>query len=276
MSHQKKGKAVYILFSLLLFLFLASYLLGRFGLFKQERLPLTSKKIAVIYVEGVLTDSRSVLQELEQYKSRKDVKALVFRIESPGGAVGSAQEIYEEIKKLSAKKTILASLGNVAASGGYYIACAAEEIVANPGTITGSIGVISEYPNVQELMKKIGWKTEILKSGRYKDVGNPMRDMTEDEASLMQSLLDNIHSQFIRDVAQGRKKEIHEIEPWADGRVFTGEQAQEIGLVDRLGNLQEPLGNTIDEFGFCHVTSFLKLKACHCKDTWDPSVGRCH
>jgi protease-4 len=163
--------------------------------------------------------------------------------------VVAAQEIYAEIQKLKEDKIVLASMGNVAASGGYYVACAAEEIVANPGTLTGSIGVVSEYPNIEELMKKIGLKSKVMKSGRFKDLGNPMREMTEEEKALLQDLIDNIHRQFIRDVANGRGKTIEEIEPWADGRVFTGEQAKEIGLVDHLGNFQYALDRAAELAG---------------------------
>jgi protease-4 len=132
-------------------------------------------------------------------------------------------------------------MGNVAASGGYYVASATEEIVANPGTLTGSIGVISEYPNIEELMKKVGLRSEVMKGGRFKDLGNPTREMTEEERQLLQDIIDNIHNQFIRDVALGRGRTVEEIEPLADGRVFTGEQAKENGLVDRLGNFQDAL-----------------------------------
>jgi protease-4 len=174
---------------------------------------------------------------------------VVLRIDCPGGAVGAAQEVYGEIQKLRSEKTILASLGNLAASGGYYIASAAQEIIANPGTLTGSIGVISEYPNFQELMKKIGYRAEVLKSGRYKDVGNPLREMTKEEMQLMQGLIDNIHAQFIRDVAKGRHREIEEIRALADGRVFTGEQAKENGLIDRLGNFQDAVDRAAELAG---------------------------
>ena len=249
MSRSGKGKVFFLLVSLLVALFLASYLAGRMGLLKREGLPLSSKKIGVVYVQGILQESRGIIQELEKYKDRDDVKAVVFRIESPGGAVGTAQEIYEEVRKLSEKKTVLASLGNVAASGGYYVAAAAEEIVANPGTLTGSIGVISEYPNYQELMQKIGYRAEILKSGRYKDLGNPMREMNPEEITMVKQILENVHDQFIRDVARGRKKDVEEIRPLADGRLFTGEQAKDVGLVDRLGNLQDALDRAADLAG---------------------------
>ncbi len=249
MGNQGKAKTLFILLGLILSFLLVSFLAGRMGLFKEKALPLSGKKIAVVFINGVLQESRGIIQELEKYKDRDDVKAIVLRIESPGGAVGTAQEIYGEVRKLTESKTILASMGNVAASGGYYIAAAAEEIVANPGTLTGSIGVITEYPNYMELMKKIGLKSETLKSGKYKDLGSPMREMTSRETALLQDLLDNVHQQFIRDVAKGRNREIEEIKPLADGRLFTGEQAKEVGLVDRLGNLQDALDRAAELAG---------------------------
>jgi protease-4 len=242
-----KGIACFLLF--LMVLFVASYAAGRFGIFQGDGLGLAEPKIAVIPILGVLTDAQGVLEELERYKERADVKALVFRIDSPGGTVVAAQEIYSEIRKLRGKKKTLSSMGNVAASGGYYVASATEEILANPGTITGSIGVISEYANVQDLLKKIGFKSTVLKSGRFKDVGSPLREMTAEEGVYLQGLLENIHHQFIRDVAQGRQKTVEEIEPLSDGRVFTGEQAKEIGLVDRLGNFQDALDRAAELAG---------------------------
>jgi protease-4 len=242
-----KGIAFFLLF--LMVLFVASYAAGRFGIFQGDGLGLAEPKIAVIPILGVLTDAQGVLEELERYKERADVKAFVFRIDSPGGTVVAAQEIYSEIRKLRGKKKTLSSMGNVAASGGYYVASATEEILANPGTITGSIGVISEYANVQDLLKKIGFKSTVLKSGRFKDVGSPLREMTAEEGVYLQGLLENIHHQFIRDVAQGRQKTVEEIEPLSDGRVFTGEQAKEIGLVDRLGNFQDALDRAAELAG---------------------------
>lgn len=249
MPGQRIGKGVFLVVLILGLIFLVSYAVGRLSLFEGSRLSLSSKKIAVIPIEGVLSDSSDILRQFKQFKDKEDVKALVLRIESPGGTVVAAQEIYGEIKKLRGEKVVLASMGNVAASGGYYVACAAEEIVANPGTLTGSIGVISEYPNIEELMKKVGLKSEVLKSGRFKDLGNPTREMTSEEKALLQDLIDDIHRQFIRDVADGRGRPVEEIEPLADGRVFTGEQAKANGLVDRLGNFQDAIDRAAELAG---------------------------
>ena len=249
MPGQRSGKGLFVLVSILGLIFVISYAVGRWGLFEGRGISLSKDKIAVISIQGVLSNSRDTIQQFKQCEENEDVKALVLRIDSPGGTVVAAQEIYAEIRKLREHKVVLASMGNVAASGGYYVACAAEEIIANPGTLTGSIGVISEYPNVEQLMKKVGLKAEVLKSGRFKDLGNPTREMTEEEKKLLQGLIDNIHRQFIRDVALGRGKPVEEIEPLADGRVFTGEQAKEKGLVDRLGNLQDALDRAAELAG---------------------------
>ncbi len=241
MLGQARRNIIFILCTMLLLLFLASFLAGRMGLFQLSTRSLSSQKVAVLPLNGFLEDAAPFLKELERYRKMDDVKAIVIRIESPGGTIVPAQEIYEEIRKMKGEKTVLASLGNVAASGGYYVACAAEEIVSNPGSLTGSIGVITVFQNYRELMDRIGYRTDIMKAGRYKDLGNPMREMTPEENALEQAMLDNIHQQFIRDVAQGRNREVEEIKPLADGRTFTGEQALEVGLVDRLGNLQDTI-----------------------------------
>ncbi len=249
MPGQRRGKGIVVLVSILGLIFLISYVAGRWGLFESSRISLSNEKIAVISIQGVLTSAEDTIRQFKRYEENQDVKALVLRIDSPGGTVVAAQEIYAEIQKLKGDKVVLASMGNVAASGGYYVACAAEEIIANPGTLTGSIGVISEYPNIEQLMKKVGLKSEVLKAGRFKDLGNPTREMTEEERKVLQDLIDNIHEQFIRDVALGRGRTVEEIEPLADGRVFTGEQAKEQGLVDSLGNFQDALDRAAELAG---------------------------
>jgi len=249
MPIRRRGKGVFVLVSILGLIFVISFAAGRWGLFEGSGISLSNDKIAVISIQGVLTSSAETIREFKKYEEDEDVKALVLRIDSPGGTVVAAQEIYEEIQKLRENKVVLASMGNVAASGGYYVASATEEIVANPGTLTGSIGVISEYPNIEQLMKKVGLRSEVMKSGRFKDLGNPTREMTEEERQLLQNLIDNIHMQFIRDVALGRGRTVEEIEPLADGRVFTGEQAKENGLVDRLGNFQDALDRAAELAG---------------------------
>ena len=249
MPGRRRGKGVFVLLAILGLIFVISFIAGRWGLFEGSGISLSNDKIAVVTIQGVLTSSKDTIQQFKRYEENEDVKALVLRIDSPGGTVVAAQEIYAEIQKLRENKVVLASMGNVAASGGYYVASATEEIVANPGTLTGSIGVISEYPNIEQLMKKVGLRSEVMKSGRFKDLGNPTREMTEEERQLLQDLIDNIHGQFIRDVALGRGRTVEEIEPLADGRVFTGEQAKENGLVDRLGNFQDALDRAAELAG---------------------------
>ena len=241
MTAERKWVAAVLLCVVLASVFLASYFYARLSPHKGKGSVFTQDKIAVVKIEGVLIDAAEILREITRYKERDDVRAIVLRIDSPGGAVVPAQEIYEELRKLRNEKMILASVGNVAASGGYYVACAANEIIANPGSLTGSIGVISEYPNLEKLMDKIGWESLVVKSGQFKDVGNPMREMTKEEKHLMQSLVDNVHKQFVQAVAEGRNMNVKAVEHLADGRVYTGEQAKAHGLIDRLGNFQDAL-----------------------------------
>jgi protease-4 len=169
------------------------------------------------------------------------VKAIILRIDSPGGGVGPSQEIYREVLKAKQKKKMVTSMGAVAASGGYYVACASDLIVANPGTITGSIGVIMQFSNFEELLKKVGIKGVVLKSGEHKDIGSPFREMTPEEKKIMQETLDNVHQQFIRAVADGRNLDQAKVLPIADGRIMTGEQAKQLGLVDKMGNLDDAI-----------------------------------
>jgi len=198
-------------------------------------------KIAVVEIQGVITQSSRVIEEIHQHLSDEGVRAIILRIDSPGGGVGPSQEIYREVMKAREKKKVVTSMGAVAASGGYYVACASDLIVANPGTITGSIGVIMQFSNLEELLKKIGIKGVVLKSGEHKDMGSPFREMTPEEKRIMQETLDNVHQQFIRAVAEGRKLDQARVIPIADGRIMTGEQAKQLGLVDKMGNLQDAI-----------------------------------
>jgi protease-4 len=197
--------------------------------------------VGIIEVTGIIADSKSTINQIKQLRENKSVKAVVLRIDSPGGTVGPAQEIYREIQKTVQIKKIVVSMGTVAASGGYYIAAAADGIMANPGTITGSIGVIMEYTNFRQLLDKIGIAPVVIKSGDFKDVGSPLREMTEVEEKFLQSFVDKTRQQFVRAVADGRKMPLEQVESLADGRIFTGEEAKENGLVDRLGNLEDAI-----------------------------------
>ena len=196
-------------------------------------------KIGIVEVKGVIAQSSGIIEEIHQYDEDEGVKAIILRIDSPGGGVGPSQEIYREILKVKSRKKVITSMGSVAASGGYYIACASDLIVANPGTITGSIGVLMEFTNIEELFKKIGIKGVVLKSGEHKDIGSPFREMTPQERKIIQSVIDNVHRQFIQAVSEGRKLDRAKVAEIADGRILTGEQAKQLGLVDQLGNLQD-------------------------------------
>lgn len=197
-------------------------------------------RVAVIEIEGLIVDPLPVVRELEEHRDDPSVRAVVVRIDSPGGVVGPSQEIYEAIRRVRAKdKPVVASLGAVAASGGYYIAAAADRIVANPGTLTGSIGVIMHLAELEGLFKKIGVRYEVIKSGRYKDLGSFARRMTQDERRLLQDLLDDVYLQFVEAVAEGRGLDREAVLALADGRIFSGRQARGLQLVDALGGLQE-------------------------------------
>ena len=200
-------------------------------------------RIALIRVEGVILDSQATIGELKRFSENPSVKAIVIRIDSPGGGVVPSQEIYDAVKRIRNKnnKAVIASMGSVAASGGYYIAAATDRIVANPGTLTGSIGVIMETANVEGLLQKIGVEGVIIKSGKYKDVGSPLRKMSADERGLLQAVMDDVHKQFIEAVAEGRSLELRVAQALADGRIFTGRQAKEAKLVDELGDLEDAI-----------------------------------
>ena len=206
----------------------------------QKNLPI-GDRVALIRIEGPILDSKDTIDEIKDYMKDPSIKAVVLRIDSPGGAVAPSQEIYEEVRKAVAKKKIIVSMGSVAASGGYYVASPATRIVANPGTLTGSIGVIMEIPNLEGLMTKIGVKTEVIKSGRHKDIASVFRGIKKEDREILQNVLDNVHEQFIAAVAEGRKMVPEDVKKLADGRVFTGEQALKVGLVDELGNIEDAI-----------------------------------
>lgn len=196
-------------------------------------------KIAIIDVEGRLTSSERVVRLVKKAAHDSSVKGVVLRVDSPGGGVAAAQEIYQEVQRLrDAGKKVVASMGGVAASGGYYVACAADKIVANPGSITGSIGVILAIPNLEQLMNKVGLETVVIKSGQHKDIGSPVRAITPEELNILQGLVDDVHEQFIDVVAAGRDLPRERVLELSDGRAFSGRQARELGLVDELGDME--------------------------------------
>jgi protease-4 len=206
-------------------------------------------RVGVIEVTGVITASDDIVEALRGFERAPSVKAVVVRVDSPGGGVAASQEIYHAVLDLRAKKPVVASLGGVAASGGYYVASACDAIVANPGSITGSIGVIMEMGNVQDLLQKIGVQPEVLKAGTYKDMGSPVRPLTDDERAIFQQMIDSVHAQFITAVADGRKMDETKVRALADGRIYSGAQAQALGLVDSLGGLQDAIAMAAERGG---------------------------
>ena len=207
-----------------------------------DRWKSPSGEIALVRIQGMLMDSQNIVRQLSNYRHNPNVRGIVLRINSPGGAVAPAQEIYNEIMKLKADhKTVYVSMGTVAASGGYYIACAANYVLANPGTLTGSIAAVMAFSNIEELTDKIGVKPIIIKSGKYKDVGSPLRGMKPEERKLLQSVVDDVHQQFVQAVAKGRGLPVSEVNEIADGRIMTGQQALTLKLVDEMGGLEKTI-----------------------------------
>ncbi len=197
-------------------------------------------KVAVVNLTGTILASRPIVSQLKSMAENRSVKAIVLRVDSPGGGVAASQEIFEEVKAIrDSMKPIVVSMGSMAASGGYYVSCGATRIVANPGTITGSIGVIAMFPNYQKLMGKLGLEMDVIKSGKYKDSGSPFRKMTEADRQYFQGVVESSYGQFLDAVSRERKLPIDKLKKFADGRVFTGEQALGLGLVDTLGSFED-------------------------------------
>ena len=211
-----------------------------FGVSRRGGGALFGERIAIVELEGLIVDVDDQVRELRAYRDNPGIRAVVLRINSPGGAVAPTQELYGAIRRLrEAGKPVVASLGAVAASGGYYIAVAADQIYANPGTLTGSIGVVMQMANLNALMKKVGVEYVVVKAGEFKDVGNFARPMTIEERRILQALLDDVHGQFIAAVADGRKLDRAVVRRFADGRVFSGTQAKALHMIDELGGLEE-------------------------------------
>jgi protease IV len=197
-------------------------------------------RVAIVEIEGIILEVDDLVRDLKSHRENPSVRAVVIRINSPGGVVGPTQEVHQALMKLrEGGKPVVASLSSIAASGGYYIAVAADRVYANPGTLTGSIGVIMQFPNVDGLLKKVGVDYVVVKAGRYKDLGNFARPMRPEERQVLQGLLDDVHSQFIDAVASGRKLSRNDVVSFADGRIFSGAQAKSMAMVDELGSLDD-------------------------------------
>ncbi len=239
-------------FRLVLWVLVGGFVLLVLSTFFLPELDLTGEdRIALVRIEGAILDSNQTVTELKRFGKTPRVKAIVLRIDSPGGGVVPSQEIHDAVKRVrnKHKKIVVASMGSVAASGGYYIAAATDHIMANPGTLTGSIGVIMEIVNLEGLFKKVGVKSVVIKSGRHKDLASPFREMSAEDRRILQSVLDDVHQQFIQAVAEGRSLSPDDVRLLADGRIFTGRQAQDIHLVDGLGNLDDAIHVAADLAG---------------------------
>jgi len=203
----------------------------------------SADNIGIVEIKGTIMDSRDIIKVLDEFNNRSDIKSIILRLDTPGGAVAPSQEIYEKVKSISIqnKKPIVASISSVAASGGYYIAIGADEIIANPGSITGSIGVIINFPIAKELVDKVGLKFNTVKSGKMKDAGSPYRDPTDDENVFFQEIVNDLHLQFVEEVSRQRNIKIDKLSSITDGRIFTGKQAYELGLIDSIGTFEDAL-----------------------------------
>ncbi|MGH7355799.1 MAG: signal peptide peptidase SppA [Candidatus Rokuibacteriota bacterium] len=218
----------------------ALFLMSVAGIARRAEGAFFGPKVALLELEGIIVDADELVRELKAHRDNPLVRAVVIRINSPGGIVGPTQELHQAIVKMrQAGKPVVASLAGVAASGGYYVAVAADQIYANPGTLTGSIGVIMQTANLEQLMKKVGVDFVVVKSGDYKDIGSFARPMTAEERRVLQALLDDVHGQFIGAVAEGRRLDRARVAQFADGRIFSGAQAKALGMVDALGGLEE-------------------------------------
>ena len=207
------------------------------------------KKIGIIEVEGPITGSKKTLEDLRKFEDNTSIKGIVVRINTPGGAVAPSQEIYQAVKQAKKSKPLAVSMGTTAASGGYYIACGADTIFANPGTVTGSIGVITQLFNIKDLLANVDIDVHTVKTGKFKDAGSPFKDFTPAQRAYFAQLLSDIYDQFVNDVAESRGLKVADVKKLADGRVFTGQQAKEHKLVDKLGSLRDAVDYVKEEAG---------------------------
>ncbi len=202
----------------------------------------TGEKIALIELDDLIVSSRNIVRQFKRYQKDKSIKAIVFRIETPGGGIAASQEIYEHVRRVrDSGKPVIVSMGSVAASGGYLVALGADSIMAIPGTATGSIGVIITLPNYAKLMQKLGIEMTVIKSGQFKDTGSPYRSLTAKDRQYLQAWIDDGYEQFVSIVARERNLSTEQVKRLADGRVFSGEQAYKNGLIDTLGTFEDAI-----------------------------------
>lgn len=246
-----------VLFGFFSFLFLFTFLRG-VGNYDSEEIVGSGDRIGVVELEGVILESKEIVRQFKKYREDRSIKGILMRVESPGGGVVASQEIFEEVKKTRDKKPIVISMGSLAASGGYYVSCPANRIVANPGTLTGSIGVISQFLRYDSLLGKIGVEVNTIKSGKFKDAGNPYRAMNDLDKKYFQSLMDDVHRQFVSAVETERKLPHQSVLKMADGRVFTGEQALTMGLIDTIGTYEDAVMIAAEMAGISGEPSIVK------------------
>lgn len=196
-------------------------------------------KIGILEVRGTIVDAQQIVAKIADFRDSRNIKAVVLRVDSPGGGVAPSQEIHAELKRLAQEKPLIISMGSVAASGGYYLAIAGEHLFANPGTITGSIGVIMSFPDYRDLMGKIGVKTEVVKSGQFKDIGSSSREFSAADRELLQGMIDDVHAQFVQAISDDRNIPLDRLRPYVDGRIITGRQALSLGLIDEIGTMTD-------------------------------------
>ena len=261
-TQDKPQKSFFILFMRFSVGVFALMVLATFGFaLLPDHWKSPSGEIAIVNIHGMLMDSRDIVQQLSDYRHNPQVRGVILRIDSPGGAVAPAQEIYSEILKLrAAHKTVYASMGTVAASGGYYIACAADYVLANPGTLTGSISAVMALNNIEELTKKVGVKPNIIKSGKFKDLGSPLRAMTPEENTLLQNVVNDVHEQFVDAIAKGRGLPLSEVRRVADGRIMTGQQALKLNLIDEVGGLEKTIDLLAKKIGITGKPKVIEQK----------------
>jgi protease-4 len=245
----KRGHKIFIIITLVLLAM--AFIVGRSDRYGPD--VFDGDTIALLRVEGPIFDVQWYMDQVSDLIEDDGIKAVVLRIDSPGGAVAPTQELYTELLKLKEIKPVVTSMGTVAASGGYYLSCATDWIVSNPGTITGSVGVIMEFTNLEDLFSKLGVSSRTIKSGKFKDTGNPMRQMTEEEESLLQAMIMDTYDQFVEAVLEGRSVDEDKVRPYLDGRVLTGRQAHKLGLVDELGNINDAIEKATEMAGLTEV-----------------------
>lgn len=245
----KRGHKIFIIITLVLLA--VAFIVGRSNRYGAGMFD--GDTIALLRVEGPIFDVRWHMDQVRDLMEDDGIKAVVLRINSPGGAVAPTQELYTELLKLKEIKPVVTSMGTVAASGGYYLSCATDWIVSNPGTITGSVGVIMEFTNLEDLFSKLGVSSRTIKSGKFKDTGNPMRPMTDEEETLLQAMIMDTYDQFVEAVLEGRSVDEDKVRPYLDGRVLTGRQAHKLGLVDELGNINDAIEKATEMAGLTEV-----------------------